>query len=73
MRTAKDNFTQFRGDGGGDRAGGIEQVPGNDAGIAAGHEHNHGFANCASEPERHCRKNTRDGGRQDYFPGGFPF
>src|SRR5687767_13480386 len=38
VMTAENSLSEFRGDGGGNSARGIEQIPGNNAGVAAGHE-----------------------------------
>ncbi len=65
MRTAEYYLAQFRGDGRRDRSGRIEQAPGNDAGVAARHQHDHGLADGPAKAQRNGGKNPRECRRQD--------
>src|SRR3954453_15907746 len=72
VSAAENNFTEFGGDRGGNGTRGIKDVAGDNAGIATGHEHDHGFANGASETQGDGGKDSGNSGGQGDLHGSLP-
>src|SRR5438034_10187263 len=57
----------------GNRPRRIKQTPRDNAGVAAGHQDNHGFADGASESKDHGGEYSRQSGWQNNLPCSLPF